>query len=111
VARQRAFGEGFAAFFRDRQLATIVAPTNAPAWTIDLIDGDRRLGGSSFAAAVSGFPLVTVPSGFAFDALPLGLTFMGPPHSEARLLPLAYAFEHAQPVRRPPRFLPTLELP
>ncbi|MBV9547641.1 MAG: amidase, partial [Chloroflexi bacterium] len=82
LARQRSFGEGFRAFFASENLAAIVAPTNSPACTIDQINGDRRLGGSSGPAAVCGFPLVTVPAGFALDVLPIGLTFMGPPHSE-----------------------------
>jgi len=106
------FARGFAAMLQDGHFDALVAPTNAPAWVIDLLDGDRFLGSSSQAAAVGGFPLVTVPAGYALDLLPLGLTFMGPPRSEATLLRLAYAFEQANPVRRAPRFIPTtLDLP
>ena len=100
------FARGFETFLKD--FDALVAPTNAPAWVIDLVDGDRFLGSSSQAAAVGGFPLVTVPAGYAFDVLPLGLTFMAPPRSEATLIKLAYAFEQANPVRRPPQFRPTL---
>jgi amidase len=100
------FARGFEAYLKD--FDALVAPTNAPAWVIDLVDGDRFLGSSSQAAAVGGFPLVTVPAGYAFDALPLGLTFMGPPRGEATLIKLAYAFEQANPVRRRPAFKPTL---
>ena len=100
------FARGFEAFLED--FDALVAPTSAPAWVIDMVDGDRLLGGSSQVAAVGGFPLVTVPAGYAFDTLPLGLTFMGPPRSEASLIRLAYAFECANPVRRAPEFRPTL---
>jgi amidase len=103
----KAFGRGFAALFDDQDLAALVAPTNAPAWAIDLFDGDRHLGGSAQAAAVAGFPLVTVPAGFVADRLPLGLTFMGPALSEPTLIGLAFAFEQAHLVRRAPRFLVT----
>ena len=106
------FARGFAAMLREQHFDALVAPTNAPAWVIDLLDGDRFLGSSSQAAAVGGFPLVTVPAGYALDLLPLGLTFMGSPRSEATLIRLAYAFEQANPVRRAPRFVPTtLDLP
>jgi amidase len=57
---------------------------------------------------VCGFPLVTVPAGYALDVLPIGLTFMGPPRAEARLIQLAYAFECAQPMRRAPAYESTL---
>jgi amidase len=112
VEHNRTFARGFAALFEEDHLDALVAPSNAPACAIDLFDGDRRLGGSSQAAAVSGFPLITVPAGFVADLLPLGLTFMGPPMSEPTLIKLAHAFEQAHPVRRPPGYVPsTLQLP
>ncbi len=112
LALDLSFARGFGAMLQERHFDALVAPTNAPAWAIDVLDGDRFLGSSSQAAAVGGFPLVTVPAGYALDVLPLGLTFMGPPRSEATLIRLAYAFEHANPVRRAPQFVPTmLDLP
>lgn len=106
------FARGFANLFAEHRFDALVAPTNAPAWAIDLLDGDHHLGASAMAAALGGFPLVTVPAGFALDLLPVGLTFMGPPMSEPTLIGLAYAFEQAQPVRRVPGFLSTtLDLP
>jgi amidase len=106
------FARGFAALFHERRLEAVVAPTNTPAWVIDLFNGDRSLGSSSQAAAVGGFPLITVPAGFVADLLPIGLTFMGPPMSESTLVRLAYAFEQAGPQRRAPSFVPTaLDLP
>ena len=106
------FARGFAALFTDQRYDALVAPTNSPAWAIDLFDGDRSLGGSSQAAAVGGFPLVTVPAGLVANLLPIGLTFIGPPMSEPALIKLAYAFEQACPVRRAPCYVPTtLHLP
>ena len=65
------------------KLDAIVAPTGGPAWLIDLVNGDSETGGSSSLAAVSGYPNITVPAGFAFG-LPLGISFIGPAWGEAR---------------------------
>ena len=40
----------------------------APAWPIDLVNGDHYLGGSSTPAAVAGYPRVTVPGGLRASA-------------------------------------------
>ena len=47
-------------------------------------------------AAVAGYPHLTVPMG-GVRGLPVGLSFIGPAWSEARLLALGYAFEQAAP--------------
>jgi len=93
--------------FADNHLDAIIGPTNSPAWTTDLVDGDHFELASTGPAARAGYPLVTVPAGFTFG-LPVGLTFMGLAFSEPKLIQLAFAFEQATKVRQAPRFLPTL---
>lgn len=88
-------------------LDALIMPTGAPAWCIDVIDGDHPLGSSSQPAALAGYPAITVPAGFTFD-LPIGLTFMGRAFSEPKLIQLAYAFEQATKHRRAPKFLETI---
>jgi amidase len=57
---------------------------------------------ASYIAATTGFPEVTVPAGQISGNLPVGLSFMGLPYTEARLLALANAFELATPHLPPP---------
>ena len=86
---------------KDNELDALIAPSNGPAWMIDHINGDSFSIGSSRFAAVSGYPSITVPAGFSFT-MPLGISFIGAPLSEQTLIELAYAFEQATLVRRPP---------
>ncbi len=101
--------EGIDAVMDKHQLDAIIAPTMGPACMTDLVNGDRWLGGSTSAAAVSGYPSITVPAGFIFG-LPLGLSFFGRAWSEPTLIKFAYAFEQATSCRKPPQFLPTAKL-
>jgi amidase len=66
-------------------------------------------------AAKAGYPSVMVPGGFisGIDGkdtpdYPLGVTFAGRAWSEHKLLRLAYAFEQASHMRKPPPGLPAL---
>jgi amidase len=90
------------------KLDAIVAPSNAPVWTTDLINGDCGSGyvSSSSLAAVAGYPNITVPAGFLKE-LPIGISFFGRAFSESTLIKIAYAFEQAAKARRMPKFLPT----
>jgi amidase len=101
--------EGIDAVLKKYRLDALVAPTGGPAWVTDLINGDHFSGGSSTPAAVAGYPNINVPAGFVFG-LPVGISFFGTAWSEPKLIKLAYSFEQATRLRKPPRFLPTVDL-
>ncbi len=98
----------------DNHLDAIIALTNGPAWpnNADPNEGDLNghfelFVGSSGAAAVAGYPDITVPAGYD-DGLPLGITFIGGQWAEPKLIGYAYDYEQATHIRVPPRFIPTI---
>ena len=91
------------------RLDALVAPTGSPAWTTDLVNGDHFLGASSTPAAVAGYPSITVPAGAVYG-LPIGLSFIGRPWAESKLIGYAYAYEQATRHRKPPTFPASVSL-
>ena len=90
-------------------VAALVGITASPAWPIDAALGDQSPGGGAGGlAAVSGYPHLTVPMG-AVKGLPVGLSFIGPAWSEAKLLGLGYAYEMASQARVTPTFAESVE--
>jgi amidase len=101
--------EGIDATMDKFNLDALVAPTVGPAWLTDLVNGDNVVGGSTNAAAVAGYPSISVPAGFVFG-LPVGISFFGRAWSESTLIKIAYGFEQTAKTRKEPKFLSTLEL-
>lgn len=72
----------------------VLAPAYGPAWKSDLVNGDNAkfVSASIMAAAVAGWPIISLPMGEVED-LPVGLTLVGRPHSEWTLLLVARQVE------------------
>jgi amidase len=96
------------ALFADNHVEALVEITDDPAARIDTVPHDGGGRSASFFPATSGYPHLTVPMG-AVCGLPVGLSFIGPAWSEAKLLALGAAFEKAMPARRAPTYIPSLE--
>lgn len=101
LARRLAGEQGIDALLRAHQLDALIAPTTGTAWLIDAPGDAGFPGGSYGAAAVAGYPSLSVPMGHV-DGLPAGLLFMGTAWSEPRLIELGYAYEQRTMARRPP---------
>ena len=101
--------QGIDALMDKNNLDAILAPTAGPSCLTDLLNGDHFTGGSSDAAAVAGYPNINVPAGF-IGGMPVGISFFGRAWSESTLIKLAYAFEQTVKARKPPQFLPTLDV-
>jgi amidase len=109
ISLQKAGKDGIDAMLAADHLDALVAPTMPPAWKIDVVNGDQIAGsGAGDLAAVAGYPHLTVPMGLA-GGLPVGLSFIGPAWSEAKLLGLGYAYEQASHARVAPTLMPSVE--
>ncbi|WP_344705592.1 amidase [Sphingomonas swuensis] len=94
----------------ENKAVALVFPTYQAAWKIDVVNRDVSSGGGNVGsmAAVAGYPHLTVPMGL-LRGLPVGLSFVGPRWSDARLLALGNAYELARGELPRPRFLPSIE--
>ncbi|WP_298212576.1 amidase family protein [Ferrimicrobium sp.] len=63
----------------------ILAPTMGAAWLIDTLNGDPSIPGSWSAAAVAGYPSLTLPIGL-LGHLPIGMTMISQAHTDLALL-------------------------
>jgi amidase len=98
---------GLAAMFDKYRVDALVASGNGPAELIDQGWGDRAENSGGWppvcsAAAVAGYPSLTVPAGFV-DGLPVGIHFVAPRWREGRLLQIGRAFERERGSRQPPK--------
>ncbi|KAL6854349.1 hypothetical protein ACP4OV_019252 [Aristida adscensionis] len=78
--------KGLEKVVQDNQLDAIVAP-----------------GASAHSLlAIGGYPAITVPAGYAANGVPFAICFGGLKGSEPKLIEIAYSFEQATKVRKPP---------
>ncbi|KAI8027289.1 putative amidase [Camellia lanceoleosa] len=81
---------GFERLMRKYKLDALVTP---------LSKGSRVL-------AIGGYPGIDVPAGYNEGGTPYGICFGGLRGSEPKLIEIAYGFEQASKVRKPPSFKP-----
>jgi amidase len=106
--KRLAGAEGIDRLLREHRLDLLIAPTTGSSWRIDIVSGDQFPGSFSTLPAVAGYPHLTVPMG-DIRGLPVGISFIGAPWTEDRLLAAGYAFEQRAKVGLKARFLPTIE--
>lgn len=76
--------------------------------------GQTQIERNGVLGSVTGFPSIVVPGGFSAATesapigVPIGLEILGRPWSEPGLIQIAYAFEQATKLRRPPASTPSL---
>src|SRR5437870_10536183 len=99
----KAGANGIDAALRQFNLDAVVAPTDSPGWTTDLIMSDHFVFASSGLAGGPGYPIVQVPAANVLG-MPMGISFLGTAFSEPTLIKLASGFEAKTHARTQPTF-------
>jgi amidase len=108
LSKQLAGPEGLGKLLANNRLDVLVAPTTAASWRIDTLNGDHYGGSFTTLPAVSGYPHLSVPMG-QLRGLPLGISFIGAPNTDASLLSMGYAYESLTHARVPPTYLSSID--
>ncbi|MDP5186593.1 MAG: amidase [Alishewanella sp.] len=107
LTRSRELAEAALNTYLNDGYSAIIMPSYGPAWPIDHVNGDNFNFGTSTAAAVAGYPSITLPGGYD-GVLPLGLSVVGLPWSEPELLRVAALLEQQLSAYRRPGFVASL---
>ena len=85
---------GIDALLSENEVDILVSPTGRPSVLIDPMNGDRYIGGvgATSLAAIAGYPHLTAPMGVV-HGLPVGVSFIGAAHDDARVLAAGHAYE------------------
>ena len=106
--RNNAFRDAVLSTMEASQINAIIYPTwsNPPRRVGDLESpaGDN----SQILSPQTGFPAITVPTGYTSADLPAGMTFVGPLFDEPTLIRYTYAYEQTTRHRHPPALFPPL---
>jgi amidase len=108
VAGREAFRDVFVRLLDAERLDALAYPANL-ARPSTHEGGQERYGfepGTCEESAATGLPQVTVPAGFLGGLHPMGLSFLGRPFQDARVLGLAFSYEQATRHRRPSPLAP-----
>ena len=90
---QRARREGIDAALATAKADVLAVPTIGPAWCIDHVNGDSHVSAGYQAAAVAGYPAISIPVG-KVSSLPVGICLLGTAWSEPTLVRVAAGLEH-----------------
>ncbi|CDP18696.1 unnamed protein product [Coffea canephora] len=82
----RAFKNGFEKLMKENKLDALVTPA----------------ANILYAISAGGYPGINVPAGYNPDGTPYGISFGGLKGSEPKLIEIAYDFEQATKIRKPP---------
>ncbi|TMF75640.1 MAG: amidase [Chloroflexi bacterium] len=106
----KAGANGIDAALSQFNLDAVVAPTDSPGWTTDLIMSDHFVFASSGLAGGPGYPIVQVPAANVLG-MPMGISFLGTAFSEPTLIRLASGFEAKTHARTQPTFTGNITTP
>ena len=106
----KAGANGIDAALSQFNLDAVVAPTDSPGWTTDLIMSDHFVFASSGLAGGPGYPIVQVPAANVLG-MPMGISFLGTAFSEPTLIKIASGFEAKTHARTQPTFTGNITMP